>query len=274
MEYDLRAVRLWWRYFLFHLCMREVLSALHLFEPFFFISFGLVSVALLLEFIATDRSALIRSLVLAALTIKLVRIFPDSSNHSLIEFLLLIAFCITDLASNVQRAKLVAFLRWIGAFIMLFSGLRKFVAGTYFDGAFLASRLGERRFAWLFELLLEPGEFARLRDAAVSHAAGPFAFESPLALAVSNMAWVGEITAGLLLLFPRTRQVGALVCIGVLVGVEAIALELMFGLLALNIYALFLREVWLKRLAVSSACAYVVLLAAQLYLGPDVRFFN
>lgn len=259
---------------MFHIFVGELLDAMHQQELLFLANSIVVGAALAIDFVSPQRYSVVKTLVLLAEGWKLVGVFPDNSNHSLVEFLILVAFVLSDIDRPEQRRSLMEFLRWLGVYTMLFSGLRKLLSGTYFQGTFLASRMHEERFFIFFRPLLDSNEMTHLHTLLLENSAGPFRFESPFAILVSNSVWLSELVAGIMLIFARTRTSGAILAVLVLVGIEVIARELVFGFLALNIYSLFFPEMWVRRLVLLSCFSYLMMVGVQLYIGGGVRVFN
>jgi len=73
---------------------------------------------------------------------------------------------------------------------------------------------------------------------------------------------------------PRWRKLGFAAALAVLVGIEAVAREVMFGILAANLLFLYLHPTWRHRGYWLSFAAYAGLFALQLGLGPLGRAFN
>jgi hypothetical protein len=198
---------------------------------------------------------------LAAATWKGAAIFPDSSNHFFLEWLCLVFASLTRLDREEEAAAFVRGVRWLPVLVFVWSGINKAVYGTYFDGAYLGSILAHGGFASVFGWLMSGDELARLL---ATQPPGPYAFTSPLAIAASNGVWLGEIAAGVLMLVPRWRSLGAALGVLVLAGIQLGARELMFGTLMLNLLACFAPVAWSRRLLPASAGFYAALLAARI----------
>jgi len=206
---------------------------------------------------------------LATVAWKLVWLFPNSSNHFLLEGLCLAMLCSIRHGRPEDRADVRAALRWLPILVLFWSGLNKLVYGTYFNGAFLASILPSRSFAFVFGFVLPDAELQALLATPRS---GPFAFESWPALLLSNGIYLGEMAAAVLLLLPATRLLGVALAILVIGGIEVGARELMFGTLMLNLLALYLPARFNVRLLPASAAAYALLLATRAWIAPDWSF--
>lgn len=202
--------------------------------------------------------------------------FPMNSNHSWVEVLLLMALCIVKTNSRPQRELFVVWGRWLVALLFLHSGLQKVLHGVYFRGAFLGTRVREEsddNFGLVMRLLLEPSEQKRLVDGLVQGYEGSYFLNSRLGLVVSNAIYLSELLTALLLFFPRTRFCGSMLAVSLLLGIEATALEMTFGLLTLNLTMLFFRQRLRTPVAILSALGYLGLAVAQAIVGPKVSFF-
>lgn len=213
------------------------------------------------------RAAACAGLVLA--TSKLAAIFPDNSNHFFLEYLCLV---FASLACFRREDDLDVFVRGVRALpvlVFLWSGINKAIYGTYFNGAYLGSILPHSGFAFVFSFTMSSEELERLL---ATPPPGPYAFESPLALLVSNGVWIGEIAAGLMLLLPRLRPLGVLLGLALLLGIELGARELMFGALMTNMLCLYFPAAWSRALLPISAAFYAVLLAVRAGVLPGWSF--
>ncbi len=198
-------------------------------------------------------------------------IFPHNSNHFFLEIVCLLFASIASWrrGDDDGLAVFVRGVRWLPVLVLFWSGVNKAVYGTYFNGAYLGSILPFSGFRFVFGLLMPGEELTRLLATA---SPGPYAFHSPLALLVSNGVWLGEIVAGLLLIPARTRVLGALLGMGLLLGIELGARELMFGLLMTNMLCLYAPVSWSRRLLPASGAFYAVLGAATLGWLPFWSF--
>lgn len=267
------AVVAWWRAFLVHLVVREVLRSFQhqsLARAGLALAFG-VALALSLRVQEIKHSAIVA--VATAIT-KFVAIFPDNSNHSYIELVVVCSVAIVDVAHATQRASLIAFVRVLPTVVFFQSGIQKILHGTYFDGAYLASKMNEERFRHAFALILKPEELSRLVARAESGSTGPFEFSSPSALALSNGVYVGELAVALLLLFRRTRRVGVLAAISLCLAIELAAREVMFGLLMLLLIISHGESRSVRRGAFLVVALELLVLGGYVALGSDLRTFN
>ena len=229
--------------------------------------FGL---ALALSLVPALRGWAIR-VALAVAVSKAVWVFPGSSNHFFLELMCLSSLSLRSARGDegAETREILAALRWIPALVFFWSGLNKALYGTYFNGAFLASWMPNRSFAWVFGWLMPDAELQAILR---TEPPGPFAFESSLALVASNAVWVGEIAAGLLLLYRPLRPVGLLVGLALLIGIEIGARELLFGLLMLNLLALYQPLRWTEWMLPASAVAYATLITVRAWIAPDWAF--
>lgn len=169
-------------------------------------------------------------------------------------------------------------LRWLVVYLMLWTGLNKLIYGTYFQGEYLAyvlvRELGEtaKRSSFLefYSYLLPAQELEQLQG----NVTGPFRFQSPLAVVGANLVYLLEITAGLFLLIPKTRIIGAWLTFAVLVGIEIAAREWVFGSLLCQLILLFFPQFFLKHgfclmcVSYTLVTAYLILFGAGLI--PDL----
>ena len=130
--------------------------------------------------------------------------------------------------------------------------------GTYFNGAYLAYLIPrEEGFRDVFATLLPDHEFQSVMESSRS---GPYRLYSVPGLIASNATYVLELLASLMLL-TAWRRAGVVIALGVVIGIEVGARELMFGVLLINLLALYGSIRVVKYTAVASALLYVCLVA-------------
>jgi hypothetical protein len=207
---------------------------------------------------------------LAVVTCKGAIVFPDNSNHFLIEWLCILFASLTRFDSEAECSVFVRGARWLPVLVFFWSGVNKAVYGTYFNGAYLGSILGHSGFASVFGWLMSGEELATLL---ATPPRGPFAFHSPAALLASNGVWIGEIAAGIAILLPRWRSLGVAAGVLLLAGIQLGARELMFGMLMANLLACFAPVAWSRRLLPVAASVYAALLVVRT-AGPATWSFN
>lgn len=221
-----------------------------------------------------EPSNVARVLVLVLLGVDVIVSFPGGANHFYLEVIIMAVFALCDVRKAPDREAALVALRWLGIIVMFYSGLKKVLFETYFRGQFLATRMDHPGFSFVFKPLLGEEEFQRLVYLSSSEAPGPYVFTSIPALIVSNSVYVAELLVALLLLIPKTRMGGALLGLAVVVGIEVVARELLFGVLCSYLLMLFLPSAWSKLWFRFSAVVVVGLIPLQLVVGPTVRFFN
>ena len=255
------------RFLLIHLATRDLIRSLEgntAHQPWA-IGFGLCFLLSLHP--TTFRPALWGALALG--TWKFADIFPGNSNHFFLEYLCLLFMGLINWSRDDDRHSLIRALRWIPVLVLFWSGVNKIVYGTYFNGAFLASVIGQRGFESVFGMLLPAEE---LKTLLATTGRGPYQFSAWPGILASNAVYMGEILAASLLLIPRTRALGLAFALVVVAGIELGARELMFGLLVTNLLALFLAGRVGQRILLGSAAAYAILILGKIGLLPFESF--
>ena len=207
--------------------------------------------------------------------VRIVLSFPLTANHVFLEFLVLLFLSILDESRKEEGDVLMRGVRWLTVGFFFHTGLQKLLYGRYFDGQFLGHSIAfEDRFAWFFRPMLPAAEFARLRgQATVIEGAGPYSVDSALFLVLSNGVYLFEMAAAVLLLVPRTRSVTAVVSILFVVGIEAGARELIFGVFMISLFLLFMRRSPMRWSFWAIAAVYGYLAAGSFGLVPFFRYF-
>lgn len=260
-----------WRYLLAHMVFRYFIGWVRQGDEglFWLACLLAMGTAFTLSFTPVEARwpALSRAIALVAASVEMAAQFPINSNHSWLECVLLGAVAATDTRRAEQRAMLVAVGRWLVIAIMFHSGLQKILHRTYFDGMYLATLANDDGFSALVKVLVGPLEHARLAAALKAGSEGPFALNSSAGVLLSNAVYLSELGVAVLLFFERTRRLGVVAGILVLCSIEVLALEITFGLLMLNLLALYWPDRRRARIAIGSVVAYGGLAVAQAIVG-------
>ncbi len=190
-------------------------------------------------------------IALPAVLAQVVWRFPYTANHLYLELVCVLLLALVPRDSEGEgEAHALAALRWTTALVLFHTGLQKLFYGAYFQGEFLALMAGtEERFGRVFRWLLPEAELTRLSGLdRKATGAGPYRVDAPLFALASNLVWMAELTLPALLVARRTRVLGALASIGLMVGIQVAALELGFAMLFVNLLLLFLPGPWNARL--------------------------
>ena len=198
----------------------------------------------------------------------LVQAWPRFANHLFLEWsvLLFLSLCRGD-----TRLGLAA-LRWLTAIVLFYSGFQKLILGHYFEGQFFLVLIASSpKFRVVFEMLLPVQEVARLVEWGGQFGTGPYETADTFFLILSNSIWIGEMMVGILLFFPKFRNLALVIAIGLVAGIEVGARELVFGclftLLILNFHQ------GRNAIAVWPVFAAIQLLSVAIRLVmPDLRF--
>ena len=175
-----------------------------------------------------------RSVVAVVLLWSLARhfgAFPWIANHSYLEVLVLALACGLDESKEEEQALLLQSLLCLTILAFFWAGFQKLWYGYYFDGRFLVLMAAQDLdLQTTFELILSKEDLARLRSYRGASVAGPFLVDSPLFVAISNLAWLTELALAALLLILRTRALGVLAGVVTMLVIEFVAREVVFGL--------------------------------------------
>ncbi|MFT5050563.1 MAG: hypothetical protein ACI8QZ_001965 [Chlamydiales bacterium] len=264
----------WFSTFLFmHMGARSALTIPGSDEPFGQALYGLAIVTAALGCapgFARGAARLATLMVLGQLLLSM----PDTANHVFLEFVLFLLLAMLDPGKEPEAKLLMRGLRWYIAIFFVYAGIQKVIYGYYFDGQFLAYMAAtEDRFTLVFQHLIPAPELERLQafnEAVLADGrhqpatdAGPYRVDAPLFVVMSNLVWMYEIVAPILLMFRRTRAAAALSIIAFVLLIELGAREITFGMLMTNLALLYLWGPWIKRLFPAFALAYLYLLLAD-----------
>ena len=243
---------------------------------------GLVVVALVG---CVPRCALWATRIAALLVFAEIAVrIPHVANHLFLEFVLLTLMALLDDRDEPEGALLLQGLRCTIGVFFFYTGLQKLLWGYWFDGQLLAFMAAtEERFATIFQFVIPTDELARLHSYNTTHLerpgvwkpwpdAGPYRVDSIAFVALSNVIYLGEMTAGIGMLVRRVRVPAALAAMGLVVGIEAGARELTFGALMLAALLLFVPGARTRQAFPLFAAFYLYLVAARLGWVPMFRY--
>jgi len=220
---------------------------------------------------ATDRGHRAIQLSAAVVALQILGTFPLVANHVFLELYCAAAFALFD--PKRDRVVVLEGLRWMALLVFFWGGVQKALYGTWFSAELLAIGIVQKEsFARFFVFLADPEEVARLTAyGPPSPGDGPYRLSGPIAW-VGNLVWMAEIGLPLLLLHDRTRIVGALGMLGLLVAIQLGALEFFFGGLYASLLLLFLPGAWNRRLLWPFVGFYLLLTASVVGLLPSWGF--
>ena len=240
---------------------------------------GLASIVALA--IATLRTGLVllgraRRPVFAGLALLqiwyVVRLFPMAGNHMYLEvgFFGLLALLEDD--DGPEQVLLLRSLRFMTVIVLFYSGLQKLLHGYWFRGQFLAWALWSDSFQTALEPLFEPHAFAQLSTSSWSAGDGPFLATSLSLVVLSNAIWIAELTLAALLIPRATRTVAWIATCGLILAMEVVTRELMFGVEFAAAVLLFARGNALRRSVLPFAVLLGAALLVRLGVLPEVGF--
>jgi hypothetical protein len=203
----------------------------------------------------------------------IARFFPLAGNHRYLELVLAVVFSALDGRSQEHRRLQLYSVRFMVVIVLFYSGLQKLIWGYWIDGQFLAFSVGREPFRAMLGWLIPGDELARLGTYQGTIGDGPYLVDAPLLIAASNLVWVAEIGFALLLLLPVTRRVAWPAACLVVVAIELVARELMFGVEFCAALTLFARQDRLTRWITPIALLLGLLILVRLGLLPEVLFY-
>lgn len=215
----------------------------------------------------------------ALVAVEIALSLPFVANHAMLELVLLFFLALLDESDEREGALLLRSLRVTLALLFFYTGLQKVLWGYWFDGQFLAYMAGtEERFSVFLQHFMPDAELARLHSYNLPGSwqprpdAGPYRVDSWLFLALSNSIYLGEMVAGLGMLVPRVRVAAAGLALAMLVGIEAGARELTFGVLMTGGLLLFVPGAATRPAFAVAALVYAYLAGAHLGWLPMFEY--
>jgi hypothetical protein len=173
------------------------------------------------------RFPVVRSMPFLVCLLMTGSIFPEVPNHGYVFCAALLATALFRAGLREEEIALASGYRYLVAIVFFWSGMQKFLAGTWTQSQFLIYEIGHserfgRAVGWL----------ATRAEQRAYRIGGPFSSHGPLML-VSNFVWIAEIVIALGLLSAQSvlQKRAAWAALVLLVGVEFVARESVFGLL-------------------------------------------
>jgi hypothetical protein len=199
--------------------------------------------------------------------------FPSLSNHFALAASALAIVTLLEIDRDSEARLGLNLLRWTTGVVLFWTGLQKLLYGSYFHGQYFGWLVAnDERFARGLALLVDSEELARLSKLGpVSSEIGAYRVDSLPLLVLANGTMLFELAAPFLLWWRKTRRWAVAAVVVFIVGVEAVARELLFGILFLNLLALFPERVRPRRVAWASVAVLGLLVVARIAF-PQWRF--
>jgi hypothetical protein len=225
-----------------------------------------------LAFVPRFRAAALAALAAVA-SLYAILLFPRTGNHLYLYAFVFVLFLLHDLRVDIERQWLIGALRWILLVVLFYSGFQKLLHGYYTNGEVLAFAISEEEsFRKFFGMFLPESEIRRLEAYRIVPGSGPYRLYSPLGLLISRGTVVAEMGLPLLLYVKKTRLIGLLGAIVLIVGIEWGAREFLFGILFTNLLLLFgpARWHWHARWFFLAFCLGLIM--SRLGILPEIFF--
>jgi len=199
-------------------------------------------------------------------------LFPQGGNHRYLELTFAVLLASFDDENPEEQRFLLRSLRWTVVVVLFYSGLQKLVHGYYFQGQYLAFSMWRDTFRVSLGWLLPAEELQRLTSYAWDVGDGPYSVSSPLFIAVSNAVWLSEIALAILLLPRATRAVACVATCCMIIVVEAVAREFLFGIEFLAATLLFAGTDTIRHIVKPVAVLLALLVLMRLGVLPEILF--
>lgn len=228
-------------------------------------SFIPFSIAFLLAWLNKSVKA---SIIIVALTYLADRLMfpiwsmPVIANHQTLEYFVLALLLFFSFKKEEEASFILIVLRFFCIFIFFYAGLQKLLYGTYFFGQYLSFKIvADESFMKFFSFFISE---EALKPVLEYHDKLSFVFNEGkwikpettgsyyinhwFMILASNLTWIGEILAGILLFSRRFRKIGVFITLGMLFLIELAAREAFFGLLYTSFLFLFLDSKYIKKI--------------------------
>lgn len=200
--------------------------------------------------------------------------FPAAGNHAYLE-LLICCFCaFLNFREEREQVLFLRSSRWLLFLIFFYAGVQKLLHGYYFHGLYFAYSLQTTEsFRPILQPFLSAEEFSRLISLTGQIGDGPYLVTSSPFLVLSNITYLAEIILAPLLLLRKTRLLGVLGIMALLLGIEAAAREVFFGLIFLNALLLFLYTDMNRKLVWVFTLFLLALVLSRVGILPEAVFY-
>jgi len=200
-------------------------------------------------FRAFNRAAI--EIVAVVVLLQIVWGFPYVPSHVYVEGLVVILLALFNPAKDEEASTALCGLRWLALLVLFWGGLKKLFYAYYFDATFFGQMVGlDSRFKEFFSFVLTPEEHLRLVRLFWPGplGAGPYAVDSPLVVAMANLAWILGLLLPLGLLVKRMRPLAMAGSILLWIAVAVVTREILLAALYVNLMLLFARKDLNRRL--------------------------
>ena len=194
-------------------------------------------------------------------------------NHYFLELLLFFWLVFFDLRKPAERVLWLNTVRWSLVIVFFYTGFRKLLFGTYFQGTYLNYVLAKGGRFSLLHWFMDDEESARVTGIWDHLATESFNSQALFFILASNLVWIGEMALAVMLVFKRFRKVALIGVLFWLVMIETGAGELFFGLIFSAALFLFLDRSYLLRFYPAYLVIYVLVLMDR-YRILDLGFVN
>ena len=178
-----------------------------------------------------------------------------------------------NVASAEERRLYLRALRWIAVVIFFWSGVQKLASGYWTNAEYLAYSLQIPSYRRMLGALVSNADLTRLTGYHGQVGDGPYRVASWPLLVAANVTWALEIALAPLLVWARTRRLAVVAALAFLVGIEAAAREIFFGLVFTNILLVFVPSA-VNRVAVPFFAAFLAVLALiRIGVLPAMTFY-
>jgi hypothetical protein len=220
-----------------------------------------------------QRAPLVAAAGAFVLVVRQLLSFPQGANHGVLLTIALVALAVPRADSEEETGDALAAAALLALLVVFWAGAQKLLHRGWCHGEYLAYAIAARdwRFTRIGWLLLPAAELSRVRALyPLAPGAGPLRLTTPLALVISNLVPLGEVALPLLALVRALRPLALAGLVLMIVGVEAVAREVSFGLILLALLALLGGRRLSAVVLVLVPLSHLILIAAKVAGGTRV----
>ena len=158
------------------------------------------------------------SAVSLLLLCELAFLFPLGANHRYVEIFCCVVLAVYSISDKTEAELMGTVLRFMAIAVLFYSGMQKLMHGWYFRGEMLTELVARRgEFTDVLGWTLPASELERIKLlGTVDYETGPFRPQgAPLFIFASNLVYITELLAAVMLFSRRFRKIGAFFALAV-----------------------------------------------------------
>ncbi len=173
--------------------------------------------------------------------------YPYTWNHTWLGAVALLFLCLGDPDDEESCGLMLGGLRATLIYAMFGAAIQKILHGTYWRGEFLALQAPGMQNPWFVrDFLMTSADWALYSNENAWQSGMRIAPNSPVLIFASIMTVVGELVAGVWMMFPRTRKPALVASVLLMLPIQIAAFEYLFLGILVTLLATLEDRAWIR----------------------------